>query len=69
MMRVMAITALTVLGLGTAGCPPQPDMAAKPASGAATCEKAGQQCKLGQGVLGVCTPTPNGDGYECTPQH
>lgn len=47
-----------------AGCP-QPDEASGPVD---TCEKSGQQCRLGGGQLGVCHMTPR-SAFECVSQH
>lgn len=57
---IVALVAVTALS----GCPGN-----QAASGpVATCEKAGQQCKLGGGQLGVCAAGANGE-LECQSQH
>lgn len=56
---------LVALLIGLPGCPGGSDASGAPVD---TCQKTGQQCRLGNGKLGVCTPAPDGD-LRCTPQH
>lgn len=65
MMRLLTrlVVSLSAAAL-LAGCP-QSNEASGPVD---TCEKTGQQCRLGGGQLGVCHMKPDGQ-YECVSQH
>ncbi len=60
----MRIWIVIVALLGLVACPGQ-DASSGPVD---TCETAGQQCRLGGGKLGVCSPSADGQ-LECMSQH
>ncbi|MGM0558926.1 MAG: hypothetical protein ACQEVA_21235 [Myxococcota bacterium] len=64
LIRYVGALVLLTAALALTGCPND----ASEGGAVDTCEKIGQQCKLGGGQLGVCTMDPGGE-MRCEPQH
>lgn len=58
----VALLGLTLLA---SGCPDTSGSSGGPVD---ECQKTGQQCRLGDGQLGVCTKTVDAE-FACEPQH
>lgn len=63
---------VVLIALVVAGCPSRSERPAATGTGSVgeACERVGQQCRLGDGLLGVCQrPAGRPDAMECMPQH